>query len=183
MEREKNILKERTNLKDKIEYTSSEKSFVDRRKNTKEGKKARVSENSTESPEDLVASSSRTISSRKIVRHPEKSNLKEEGKKKPMNLAELSKRFIKEVGRRIGRVSTNSPMDKALEAMRRILKSPFAPCKMKEVKPKRFSPPVLDKFNEKFDPVSHLLHFKQIILLEEVTEGLTCKLFSMTFNG
>ena len=73
-------------------------------------------------------------------------------------------------------------MDKAVEAMREISKSPFALWIMIEVKPKRFSPPVLDKFNEKFDPVSHLLHFKQIISLEEVTEGLTCKLFSTTFT-
>lgn len=66
-----------------------------------------------------------------------------------------------------------------MEAFKGISKSPFALWIVKEVKSK----PVLDKFDGKFDPVSHLLLFKQIILLEEVNEGLMCKLFSMTFTG
>ena len=53
---------------------------------------------------------------------------------------------------------------------------------MKEVKLKNFNPPTLEKFQGKSDPVSHLLHFKQRASLEEITEGLTCKLFSTTFT-
>ena len=115
--------------------------------------------------------------------HPEENNLKEERKKKATNSAELSERFTEAVARRIGRVSTNSLMDKVVEVMKGISNSPFAPWIMTEVLPKRFSPPVLDKFDAKSDPVSHLLYFKQRISLENVTEGLTCKLFSMTFTG
>ena len=68
--------------------------------------------------------------------------------------------MIEEVVRRVGRVSTGSPMDKAEEAMRGISKSPFAQWIVIEVKPKRFNPPMLEKFQGKSDPISHLLQFK-----------------------
>ena len=77
----------------------------------------------------------------------------------------------------------DSPMDKAMEEMREISKSPFASWIIREVKPKEFNPPILDNFDKKADPIAHLLHFKQRISLEEVTEGLVCKLFSTTFTG
>ena len=65
-------------------------------------------------------------------------------------------------------------MDKATKAMREISKSPFASWIIQEMKPKEFNPPVLDKFDGKVDPITHLLHFRQRISLEEVTKGLTC---------
>ena len=73
-------------------------------------------------------------------------------------------------------------MDKAEEAMRGISRLPFAQWIVKEVKPKSFNPPMLEKFQGKFDPVSHLLQFKKKTSLEEMNEGLTCKLFATTFT-
>ena len=73
-------------------------------------------------------------------------------------------------------------MDKAEESMRGISKSPFAQWIVREVKPKCFSPPMLEKFQGKFDPISHLLQFKQKTSLEEIIEGLTCKLFATIFT-
>ena len=73
-------------------------------------------------------------------------------------------------------------MDKAKEAMRGISRSPFTQWIMKEVKLKRFNTPMLEKFQEKSDPVSHLLQFKQKTSLEEISEGLTCKLVATTFT-
>ena len=50
----------------------------------------------------------------------EKNYLKTVEKKKTNSLGELSERLIKEVAKRIGRVSANNPIDKATEAMRGI---------------------------------------------------------------
>ena len=46
--------------------------------------------------------------------------------RKKIGLAKLSEILIEEATKRIGRVSTNSLMDKDMEAMRGISKSPFA---------------------------------------------------------
>ena len=73
-------------------------------------------------------------------------------------------------------------MDKAEEAMRGILRSPFAQWILKEVKPRNFNPPILENFQGKSNLISHLLQFKQTVSLEEITEGLMCKLFSTTFT-
>ena len=56
----------------------------------------------------------------------------------------------------MGRIPAGSPEDKAEEAMRGISKSPFAQWIVEEVKPKTFNAPVLDKFQGKTDPISHL---------------------------
>ena len=74
--------------------------------------------------------------------------------------------MIEEVVRRIGRVSIGSSIDKAEKAMRGISKSTFAQWIMREVKPKGFNPPMLEKFQGKSNPISHLLQFKQKTLLE-----------------
>ena len=50
LEIENNILKEMTNLKDKTEYMSGERSSTNKRKKIEEGKKARATKNSIESP-------------------------------------------------------------------------------------------------------------------------------------
>ena len=71
--------------------------------------------------------------------------------------AELSKRLIEEVAKRIEIVSTNSQMDKATKLMKGIFKSPFALWIMQEVKPKEFNPLALEKFNGKSELVTHLL--------------------------
>ncbi len=82
----------------------------------------------------------------------------------------------------MGRIPTGSPIDKAEEAMRGISKSPFAQWIVTEIKPRSFNPPMLEKFQGKSDPIFHLLQFKQKTSLEEITEGLTCKLFATTFT-
>ena len=133
----------------------------------------------------MAAPSSKTVSSsKKANRHEEMNNSKrnEKEKEKAVNLMELKKKIIEEVVRRVGRVLTNSPMDKAEKAMRGISKSSVAQWIMKEVKPKNFNPPMLEKFQGKSYPISHLLQFKQRTSLEEIPEGLTCKLFSTTFT-
>ena len=60
-------------------------------------------------------------------------------------MLELNEKIIKEVVRRVGRILTNSLMDKAEEAMKGISKSPFAQWIMKEVKPRNFNLPMLEK--------------------------------------
>ena len=61
--------------------------------------------------------------------------------------------------------------------MKGIKTSPFASWIDKEEKPKYFNPPVLEKYEGKGDPMSHMLHFKERMSLEVVSEALICKLF------
>ena len=125
--------------------------------------------------------SSKTINnSRRTSRQEEKSNYKrkEEEAEKAVNQIELNEKMIEEVVQRIGRIPTGSPMDKAEEAMRGISRSPFAQWIVREVKPNFFNPPMLETFQGKSDPISNLLQFKQKTSLEEISEGLTCKLFA-----
>ena len=141
-------------------------------------------DNNTKSPESSAASSSKTInSSRRTSRQEEKSNYKRKEKEaeKAIKPIELNEKMIEEVVRRIGKIPTGSPMDKAEEAMRGISKSPFAQWIVREVKPKSLNPPMLEKFQGKSDPISHLLQFKQKTSLEDISEGFTCKLFATTF--
>ena len=72
----------------------------------------------------------------------------------------MNEKMIKEVVRKIGRVSIGSPIDKVEEATRGISKSPFTQWIVREVKPKGFNLPMLEKFQGKSDPISHLLRFK-----------------------
>ena len=95
---------------------------------------------------------------------------------------ELNEKIIEEVVRRVGKIPMNNPMDKAEEVMKGISKPPFTQWIMKEVKPKNFNSPLLEKLKGKSNPISYLLQFKQKTLLEEITEGLTCKLFATTFT-
>ena len=52
--------------------------------------------------------------------------MKTEERKKTIGLGELSERLIEKVAKRIKRGLENSPMDKAMEVMKGISKSPFA---------------------------------------------------------
>ena len=90
--------------------------------------------------------------------------------------------MIEEVVRRVGRILAGSSMDKAEEAMRGILKSLFVEWIVRKVKLRSFNPPMLEKFQGRSDPISYLLQFKQKTSLEEINEGLTCKLFATTFT-
>lgn len=182
LERENKVLKEKANFKSRMEYSNKEKSSNDQRKRTEEGRKAKMSKGDIESPEDSVALSSRTINSGRTVQHVERDNARGKEKEKEINLMKLNEKLIKEVVKIIRRFSTNSPMDKAEEAMKGISISPFPQWIIKEVKPRNFNPLKLEKFQGKSDLVSHLLQFKQRISLEEITEGLICKLFLTTFT-
>ena len=65
--------------------------------------------------------SSKTVnSSKKTSRHEERNNSKrkEKEKEKVISLMELNEKMIEEVVRRVGRIPTNSPMDKVEEAIR-----------------------------------------------------------------
>ena len=72
-------------------------------------------ESSTKSPENLAASSSKTVNSNKKANQHEEMNdskRKEKEKEKTTTLMELQEKIIEEVVRRVGRILTNSPMDK-----------------------------------------------------------------------
>ena len=74
----------------------------------------------------MAASSLKTVNNnRKTSQHKERNNSKRKEKEKEIviNLIELNEKMIKEVVRRVGRIPTNSPMDKAKKAMRGISKS------------------------------------------------------------
>ena len=112
----------------------------------------------------------------------EKNYPKTEEKKKAIGSKELREIDIEEATKRIGRFSTNSLTNKALEAMKGLSKSLFTLWIIQKFKSKEFSPPTLETFDKNADPVAHKLQFKERISLEEVTEGLICKLFSMNFT-
>ena len=182
LEKENNDLKEKAG---RSKQSKTERNSVSQSQKTREESKIKIVESSAKSLESLVASSSKTINSnRKTNRHEERNNSKrkEKEKEKAINLMELNEKMIEEVIQRVGKIPMNSPMNKAEEAMRGISTSLFAQWIVRKVKLKSFNPPMLEKFQGKFDPISHLLQFKQKTSLEEITEGLTCKLFATTFT-
>ena len=75
-----------------------------------------------------------------------KNNSKRKEKEKTISLMELNEKMIEEVIRRLERIPTGNPMDKAEEAIRGISKLSFAQWIVREVKPKSFNPPILEKF-------------------------------------
>ena len=119
------MLKEKTNKKDITEVTRSEDKVAEKSKRTKEEKKHKVNKEEYEFPEDYVQLSSRNFSGKRTLRKTKKHHLKIEEKRNMFGSEELSERLIEEVAKRIGRAPTNTPIDKALEAMREISKLPF----------------------------------------------------------
>ena len=118
-----------------------------------------------------MESSSRMVHTRKTSHHLGTNALREGNEKKKIaNNEELSERLIEEVARRIGGARINSPIDQTVETMRGISKSSFASWIAQEVKPKKFSPLILDMFDRMTDPITHFLQFKKRISLEEVSE-------------
>ena len=67
--------------------------------------------------------------------------------------------------------------------MEGIVKTPFTSEIEREERPKDFNPPTLDKYEGTRDPMAHLLHYKQRMSMERVTEALNCKLFATTLSG
>ena len=67
--------------------------------------------------------------------------------------------------------------------MEGIVKTPFTLEIEREERPKDFNPPALDKYEGKGDPMAHLLHYKQRMSMERVTEALNCNLFTTTLSG
>ena len=74
LERDNKNLKEKFNFRKTTKYTKDENSSTDQRKETKEDRKTKASESDTESLENSVASSSRTVNNKKTLRHVEKIN-------------------------------------------------------------------------------------------------------------
>ena len=68
MEKENDMLKEKTKKKDKKKITRSEETIVEK------GKKHKVNRDDTEFPEDSTESSSKTINNRKRGRHLDQRN-------------------------------------------------------------------------------------------------------------
>ena len=75
-------------------------------------------------------------------------------------MLELNENLIEEVVRIVGKFPAINLMDKVEEAMRGISRSLFAQWIVKEIKPRNFNPPMLEKFQGKSDLVSYLLQFK-----------------------
>ena len=67
--------------------------------------------------------------------------------------------------------------------MEGIVKIPFAAWIEKEERPKDFNPPALEKYEGKGDLMAYLLHFKQRMSIERVSEALNCKSFASTLTG
>ena len=161
LEIENNILKEKAG---KPVHSRTERNSMSHSRKTKNESEIKIVESSRRNSESSATSSSRTTSSNKRTNRNEEKNpakQKEEEKKKVINEIKLGEKMIEEVIRRMGRIPAGSPEDKAEKAMRGISKSPFAQWIVEEVKPKTFNAPVLDKFQGKTDPISHLLQFKQ----------------------
>ena len=91
-----------------------EKSSIDQMKGTK------TSKGYIESLENSVASSARTVKSKKTIRHMERNDSKGKEKEKTVNLIGLNEKLIEERMKRVGRFPANSPMDKAKETVRGI---------------------------------------------------------------
>ena len=64
LEKESNVLKEKTNKKDKKEYTLSEETLASRNKKSEGGRKHKLNEGETKTPEYSMESSSKTINSK-----------------------------------------------------------------------------------------------------------------------
>ena len=160
LEKENILLKEQVTKKDKIENMLIEETLANKGKKSREGMKHKTDEEETESTGDFAESHSRNVNIKKTLQHSEKNVQKAEGKKKAVSLGELSKRFVEKVTKRIRRGSTHSPTDRALKVMKGISKSPFVSWIIREVKPRELNSPILDKFDEKMDPITHFLQFK-----------------------
>ena len=74
-------------------------------------------------------------------------------------------------------------MNRDADKMEGITKTPFTPEIEREEKPKDFNPLVLEKYEGSGDPMAQLLHYKQRMSMERVSEGLNCKLFATTLLG
>ena len=182
LEMENNILKEKAR---KSVYSRTERNSMSQSRKTKNESEIKIVERSHRNPESLATSSSKTVSSSKATGRSEGKSLakhKEEERKRVINEVKLNEKMIEEVIQRVGRIPAGSLEDKAEEAMRGISKSPFAQWIVGEVKPKTFNAPMREKFQGKTDPISHLLQFKQKTSLEEISEGVTYKLFATTFT-
>ena len=157
LEMENNIVKEKVR---KSVYSRTERNSMSQIRKTKNESEIKIVESSRKNPESLVTLSSKTASSsRKNDRSEDKNPAKhkEEERKRVTNEIKLNEKMIEEVVWKMGRIPAGSPEDKAEEAMRGISKSPFAQWIVEEVKPKTFNAPMLDKFQGKTDPISHLL--------------------------
>ena len=64
--------------------------------------------------------------------------------------------------------------------MEGIIETPFTLEIKRDEMPKDFNPSTMEKYEGKGDPMAHLLHFKQRMSMEKVTEALNCKVFSTT---
>ena len=130
------------------ERSKTKKDSISQSRKTKEESEIKIMDSSTKSPESSVASSSKTVnSSKKTSRQEERCNSKRKEKEteKAINLIELNENMIEEVVQRVGKIPTGNPMDKAEEAMRGISRSPFTQWIVREVKPKIFNLPMLEK--------------------------------------
>ncbi|CAB4286071.1 unnamed protein product [Prunus armeniaca] len=75
------------------------------------------------------------------------------------------------------------PTELALEAAKRICKSPFTEDILKAKKPVKFTQPKFKLFEGTTDPIEHIYHFQQQMVLKGDDEALLCKLFPSSLSG
>ncbi|CAB4275852.1 unnamed protein product [Prunus armeniaca] len=76
-----------------------------------------------------------------------------------------------------------TPAELALEAAKGICKSPFTEDILKAKKPVKFTQPKFKLFQGTTDPIKHIYHFQQQMVLEGDDETLLCKLFPSSLSG
>ena len=91
--------------------------------------------------------------------------------------------MIEEVAKRVEGIQFFYPTDQVVAAMKGIIKSPFAPWIEKVERPRDFNSLVMERYEGRGDLMVHMLHFKQRMSMEKVSEALTCKLFTTTLTG
>ncbi|CAB4269365.1 unnamed protein product [Prunus armeniaca] len=75
-----------------------------------------------------------------------------------------------------------TPTELAVEAAKGICKSPFTNDILKAKKPANFTQPKFKLFEGVAEPIEHIYHFQQQMVLESEDEALLCKLFPSSLS-
>ncbi|CAB4264419.1 unnamed protein product [Prunus armeniaca] len=99
---------------------------------------------------------------------------------------ELKKSKDNELRRQIEKIvkgyKLQTPAELAVEAAKGICKSPFTNDILKAKKPAKFTQPKFKLFEGVTDPIEHIYHFQQQMVLESKDEALLCKLFPSSLS-
>ncbi|BFG30141.1 hypothetical protein CerSpe_164150 [Prunus speciosa] len=100
---------------------------------------------------------------------------------------ELKKSKDNELRRQIEKIvkgyKPQTSAELVVEAAKGICKSPFTNDILKAKKPAKFTQPKFKLFEGVADPIEHIYHFQQQMVLENEDEALLCKLFPSSLSG